>query len=104
MAYSEAFPAIEGTAMDKIILNPEARSHLNGLDRYAEVCDETGKTLGFFLPPDLHHELIYAWAKTLFNDEELARARADVRANGGYTTAEVLSRLEEVIRQARGKG
>ncbi len=89
--------------MDKIVLDPATRSRFNGMDRYAEVCDETGKTLGYFLPPDLYHEVMYAWAKTLDSDEELAQARAEVRAEGGYTTAEVLARLDEAIRQARGQ-
>jgi hypothetical protein len=87
--------------MDKIVLDQATRSRLNGLDRYAEVCDETGKTLGYFLPPEFYHEVIYAWAKTLVSDEELAQARAEFKIEGGYTTAEVLAHLEEVIRQTR---
>jgi len=89
--------------MDKLLLDPTTRSRFNGLDRYSEVCDETGQTLGFFLPPEFHHEVMYAWAKALFSEAELAEARAEVRSQGGYTTPEVIARLNEVIRQARGQ-
>jgi hypothetical protein len=55
-------------------------------------CDESGRTLGYYVPaPDQLREL-YDWAKAQFTDEEIERARREPR---GLTTAEVLARLKE---------
>ena len=88
--------------MDKITLDADVRSRLNGLNRLAEMCDEDGNTLGFFVPPGEYHEMMQAWGKDLFADEDIAQAREELQQEGGYTTAEVLNRLQEIIQQAKG--
>jgi hypothetical protein len=88
--------------MQKVILDPDLQARLKGLADHLEFCDETGRTLGFFLPPDVHHELLYAWAKSQFSDEELEQARRELKDEGGLTTAEAIAYLESVARSARG--
>jgi hypothetical protein len=48
--------------MSKVILDPQLRAKLNGLQAPLEVCDETGKTLGHFLPAETYRKLLYAAA------------------------------------------
>lgn len=88
--------------MNKVILDPSLRAKLNGLNEHVEVCDEQGHTLGFFLPPDIYHKLLYAWAKTQFTDEEIAQARREMRTEGGLTTTQAVAYLEKVAREAKG--
>lgn len=57
--------------MHKVILDTTLRSKLNHLDEQVEFCDETGRTVGYFLPAELHDRLCYEWAKSQFSDEEL---------------------------------
>jgi hypothetical protein len=87
--------------MNKVILDEALRSKLNGLNTEMELCDETGKTVGHFLPPEVYRELIYAWAKTQDTDEEIAQAKREVREQGGLTTAEVLAHLESLKSSGR---
>ena len=63
--------------------------------------NETGQTIGYFLTvaelqrykqlEEEHRRLQYAWAKTQFSDEELARAEQETEE---YTTEEVLRHLK----------
>jgi hypothetical protein len=77
--------------MTKLIVHPSLRSQLNGLASELELCDETGRTLGYFVPAAEHERQLYDWANAQFTDEELERARQEP---GGRTTAEILARLE----------
>jgi hypothetical protein len=79
--------------MNKLVLDPAVRSQLNGLNGEVELCDEEGRTVGFFVPANLRERLWYDWAKAQFTDDELERAR---RQPGGRTTAEVLERLRKL--------
>jgi hypothetical protein len=79
--------------MNKLVLDPTVRSQLNGLNGEVELCDEEGRTVGFFVPVKLRERLWYDWAKAQFTDEELERAR---QQPGGRTTAEVLERLRKL--------
>jgi hypothetical protein len=47
-----------GTLMSKLTLDPGLRSKLNGFTEPMEVCDEAGKTCGFFLPHDTYRKLL----------------------------------------------
>ena len=85
--------------MPKLTLDAALREKLGPLAGEVELCDESGRTLGFFVSPEVHHKLMYAWAKSLFSNEELARARAEP---GGVTTDEVIEHLEKLI-AASGK-
>jgi hypothetical protein len=76
--------------MTRVVADQELRSKLHGLDSHVEVHDESGRPLGHYLPEADYHELLYAWARSLFTDEQIQKARAEP---GGLTTAEVLARL-----------
>ncbi len=76
--------------MDKITLDQSLREKLNGLDRTVEVCDESGRTVGHFVPDTAYRKLVYAWANAQVTDEELERAS---REPGGRTLAEIRASL-----------
>jgi hypothetical protein len=82
--------------MRKLQLDPK----LADLSRPLEICDATGRTLGYFLPVSEHerlrqveadHErLLYAWAQAQFSEEELAKAELESEE---FSTTEVLKQL-----------
>jgi len=76
--------------MNKIIVDPSLRLKLHNLDARLEFCDESGKTLGYFVPACELQRLLYAWAQGEFTDEEIERARGEP---GGLSIAEVLADL-----------
>ena len=49
--------------MSKIVLDQTLRSKLNGLNEPMEVCDESGTTLGHFLPSAQYQKLLYRVAE-----------------------------------------
>jgi hypothetical protein len=79
--------------MTKVIADPELRAKLNGLNQQMEVCDETGRTLGYFLTRKEYEGLMIEWAKLKYPPEELDRRS---KQGGGRTTAEVLERLNKL--------
>jgi hypothetical protein len=97
MLFEEILP------VNKVTIDPSLRAKLNGLNEHLEVCDENGRTLGFFLPPDLYHKLLYAWVKTQITDEEIAQARSEIKAEGGLTTSQAVAYLEKVACDAKGR-
>ncbi len=76
--------------MSRVMLDPQMRSKLNGLDDQMEICDESGRTLGRFLPESLYRELLLAWSKADLPDEELQRRWQEPR---GCTLAEIWEKL-----------
>ncbi len=78
--------------MSKITLDPQLRSRLNGLDASLEICDETGKTVGHYLPEAFYREFLVAWSKVNLSDEELQRRRQEPR---GRTLAEIWQTLRK---------
>ena len=63
--------------MTQVIVDPELRAKLNGLSEEVDFLDESGQRLGRFLPTDKYRDLLNAWVKTLFTDEELKRAEQE---------------------------
>jgi hypothetical protein len=63
--------------MTKVTIDNTLRSKLNGLDEQIELCDESGRTLGHFLPADTYARLIYDWVNAQVTDEELEQARQE---------------------------
>jgi hypothetical protein len=61
--------------MSKVILESDLRAKLNGLNEQLEICDETGRTLGRFLPEEVYRRLSYALADATcpHSQEELER-------------------------------
>jgi hypothetical protein len=76
--------------MDKIIVNDTLRTHLPTLDRQVEFCDESGRTLGHFLPEKVYKDLLEAWAGARISPEELERRRQEPR---GRTLDEIWKSL-----------
>jgi hypothetical protein len=76
--------------MNKLVLDPTLGSQLNAVNGEVELCDQTGRTLGYFLPAQMRNRILYDWAKAQFTDEELDRAE---QQTGGMTTAQMLEWL-----------
>lgn len=78
--------------MKKVTLDPNLRSQLNGLTEELEVCDDSGRTLGHFLPAELYQKLIYAAAEAAcpYSEEELERMSQET---GGRPLAEIWKEL-----------
>jgi hypothetical protein len=76
--------------MSRVILDSQLRSKLNGLTEHVEFCDESGQTVGHFVPQALYRELLMAWSKAHLSDEELARRREEPR---GRTLPEIWKSL-----------
>jgi hypothetical protein len=86
--------------MQKLTLDSSILSQVGGLDAQLEVCDESSRVVGYLLPPELHRELMYAWARTQFTDEESARARAELKSQPGLPTADAIAYLERLAGSA----
>lgn len=78
--------------MTKVTVDETLRSRLNGLNEQVVLCDETGRTLGHFLPADVYRELLVAWSEDQISEEELDRRRREPR---GRTLSEIWKSLEQ---------
>jgi len=76
--------------MARVIIDESLRTKLNGLSAEVEFCDESGRTLGRFLPEELFMKMLYAWLNSQVTDEELDEAD---REPGGRTLAEIWKSL-----------
>ena len=76
--------------MNRVFVEPSLRAKLHNLDSRLELCDESGNTLGFFVPVSEQQRLLYVWAQAEFSDEEIELAQAE---RGGLNLAEVLADL-----------
>ncbi len=76
--------------MKTIAVDTSVRLQLGNLDSPLEFCDESGVTLGFFVPAAQRQRELYDRARSMFSEEDIERAR---RQTGGSTTEEVLARL-----------
>ena len=77
--------------MQKLTIPPEIQAKLSGLSGTFEMCDESGQTLGHFVPEGEYRKLLWAWANSEVTDEELDEAREEYRLHGGLTTAEAIA-------------
>lgn len=78
--------------MSHITLDQWLRAKICDLDEQVAICDETGRTVGYYVPAQWHREMVYAWAKQQFTDEELEMAR---KQTGSRPLQEVLADLEK---------
>jgi hypothetical protein len=76
--------------MSKVILDDVLRAKLNGLNEQVEICDETGRRVGHFVPEEVYKELLYALIDLQITPEELERRRREPR---GRTLAEIWKSL-----------
>ena len=76
--------------MGKIIIDAGLRTKLENLTQVVELCDESGRVVGRFLPVlDLSQ---YECVEPQLSEEELQRREQEPE----YTTAEVLAHLEKL--------
>jgi hypothetical protein len=75
--------------MTKLMIDAGTLAKLHNLEAPLEVCDESGKTLGYFHPAVLAHGAGPA-LRSPFSDEELQRRR---QQRTGSPLGEVLERL-----------
>ena len=80
--------------MTKILLDPATRDRLAKVDTCAELCDESGRSLGHFIPAV--DDRLYQQIEVPFAEDELASAETEKDA---YSTAEVLRRLHDLQRR-----
>ena len=76
--------------MTKVVVDEALRSKLNGLDKQVELCEESGRTVGHFLPDALYKKLLYAFDHCPYTEEEIRR---HMEEPGGRTLAEIWQRL-----------
>ncbi|HWB11124.1 MAG TPA: hypothetical protein VG826_17985 [Pirellulales bacterium] len=67
--------------MNKLTLDAELRAKLSGLDEPVEGCDESGQTVGHFLPTQIYDDLFYAAlsAESPHSKAELRRRHRETR-------------------------
>lgn len=71
--------------MTKITIDQETRAKLSGLREHVELCDETGNTIGYFLPTGVLKHL------SPLPDEEIERRR---EKRSGRPLRDILRELE----------
>ena len=76
--------------MQKLVLDSALGHQLAQAADGLELCDQSGHTIGYFIPADEPTPEEIACFESQVTDEELQRARAEP---DGPTTAEVLQRL-----------
>lgn len=72
--------------MNKVIIDPTLRAKLHGFANQVELCDESGQTVGHFVPDSVYREFLRVWADARLSDDELERRRKEPR---GRTLAEI---------------
>jgi len=76
--------------MTRVIVDESLRSKLNGLDDQVEFCDESGRTMGHFLPDAVYKKLLYTFDQCPYTEEDIRRFMEEP---GGRTLAEIWQRL-----------
>jgi hypothetical protein len=76
--------------MVKVTIEKSLREQLDRLHEETQLCDESGRTIGYYLPESLRHRMLYEWARAEVSDAELDRARDEP---GGSSLAEIWQRL-----------
>ena len=73
--------------MRAIVVDPELRVKLNGLDQEVEICDEAGRTVGHYVPEEMYQKMLYAAVEAAcpHSKEEIERRRNET---GGTSLAE----------------
>jgi hypothetical protein len=76
--------------MIKITVDNALRSSLANFSDRIEFCDESGKTVGFFVPAAEEEQLLYAWARDQISEAEVVAARSQA---GGFSLEQILADL-----------
>ncbi len=78
--------------MTKVIIDKSLRLKLIKLKQQAELCDESGQTIGVFFPYEPREMKLPPGAESPISDEELERRRKEP---GGCSLAEIWAELEK---------
>jgi hypothetical protein len=78
---------LEQETMSKVILDPDLKARLNGLNEQLEICDTDGRTLGRFLPEGAYRKLLYAAVEAACPHGRAEQERRR-RETGGRSLAE----------------
>lgn len=76
--------------MTQVTVGSQLRNRLDAVNSEAELLDESGQVLGYFVAPQLHRELLLAWSRATVSDEELEQAS---RESGGRALEEIWADL-----------
>jgi hypothetical protein len=76
--------------MTRIVADLALRRQLNGLKSPVEVCDESGRTMGHYLPEADYKALLYSTIDLPLSQEEITRRRQE---RGGRTLSEIWKSL-----------
>ena len=63
--------------MTRVVVEASLQVRLPQVASSFEFCDESGRTLGYFVPAPDSLRSLYDWAQTQFTDEEIERARRE---------------------------
>ena len=74
--------------MSQIVADAALQKQIEEATGPITVVSTTGSAIGYFTPIKFPH--------SPYSREEIEQRRADVRKNGGRTTAEVLARLQQL--------
>jgi len=76
--------------MTRITVNDVLLNQLGSGREEAELCDSSGRRVGYYLPDEVYRQLVCRWANAQVSDDDLKRCRDE---SASYSTAEVLDRL-----------
>jgi len=79
--------------MTRVTVNEALLGQLGAGREEAELCDATGRRVGYFLPDKVYRQLVCRWANAQVTGEELERCRQETES---FTTSEVLDRLQNL--------
>ena len=77
--------------MTTVVVDNGLRDQLTLGQSPVEICDETGRRIGLFIPSTESDRELWEWARGAFSDEELDRAAQEP---GGCTLDEILAKLQ----------
>jgi hypothetical protein len=72
--------------MSKVIGDDKLRAKLNGLGADVELCDATGRAVGYVISPEEYRKLLYLRAAGRHTDDEVQRLREQT---GGRPLADI---------------
>ncbi len=76
--------------MTRITVNNVLLNQLGSGREEAELCDSSGRRVGYYLPDEVYRQLVCRWANAQVSDDDLKRCRDE---SVSYSAAEVLDRL-----------
>ena len=76
--------------MTKLVMDEVLRQRLRNLDEEVEVCDESGATVGRFIPEEMFRRLVIEWAFAQTTADELQQR---LEEPGGSSLSQIWNEL-----------